>query len=112
VGEVFKRATNIADKAPPGEPAPPSGEAVHPSEITLHDGYIALRARLEQSARAGSYAEAFGAVAEFAPLLHQFFLDVFVMTDDAAVRDNRLRLMRAISETCSRLARLDLLAAG
>jgi glycyl-tRNA synthetase beta chain len=31
------------------------------------------------------------------------------MADDPVVRDNRLRLMRAISETCMTLARLDLL---
>lgn len=109
VGEVFKRATNIADKASPGEPAPPSGDGTHPIEVALHEGYLSVRARLERSARAGAYAEAFAAVAEFAPLLHQYFIDVFVMTEDAAVRDNRLRLMRAISETCSSLARLELL---
>ncbi|MCC6554582.1 MAG: glycine--tRNA ligase subunit beta [Polyangiaceae bacterium] len=109
VGEVFKRATNIADKAPPGEPAPPSGEGIHATEIALHEGYVALRARIERSARAGAYAEAFGAVAELTPLLHQYFIDVFVMTEDAALRDNRLRLMRSISETCSSLARLELL---
>jgi len=32
-----------------------------------------------------------------------------VMTDDLALRDSRLRLMRAISETCRTLARLELL---
>jgi glycyl-tRNA synthetase beta chain len=34
---------------------------------------------------------------------------VYVMTDDVDVRENRLRLMRAISETCSTLAKLELL---
>jgi glycyl-tRNA synthetase beta chain len=109
VGEVFKRATNIADKAPPGEPVAPHGAGVHPSEVALHGGYLELRERLARDARSGAYAAAFGAVAGFAPLLHQYFTDVFVMTDDAAVRDNRLRLMRAISETCSSLARLEVL---
>jgi glycyl-tRNA synthetase beta chain len=31
------------------------------------------------------------------------------MTDDIPVRENRLRLMRAISEMCSTIARFDLL---
>jgi glycyl-tRNA synthetase beta chain len=109
VGEVFKRATNIAEKAPAGEPSPVAAEGAHESEVRLHDGYVALRDQLGRSAGAGAYAEAFSAVAAFAPLLHQYFLDVFVMTDDAAVRDNRLRLMRAISETCASLAKLELL---
>jgi glycyl-tRNA synthetase beta chain len=109
VGEVFKRATNIADKAPAGEPAAPSGAGVHPSEVALHEGYIALRERLARDVKSGAYAAAFAAVADFAPRLHQYFLDVFVMTDDVAVRDNRLRLMRAISETCASLAKLEVL---
>jgi glycyl-tRNA synthetase beta chain len=109
VGEVFKRATNIADKAPPGDPVAPHGDGIHPSEIALHEAYLELRGRLARDARGSAYAAAFGAVADFAPLLHQYFTDVFVMTDDIAVRDNRLRLMRAISETCSSLARLEVL---
>jgi len=109
VGEVFKRATNIADKAPSGDPARPSGEGIHATEVALYEGYVALRERLERGAKAGAYAEGFGAVAELTPLLSQFFLDVFVMTEDLALRENRLRMMRAISESCSSLARLDLL---
>jgi glycyl-tRNA synthetase beta chain len=109
VGEVFKRATNIADKAPPGEPAAPGGADVHPSEVALHEGYLELRERLARDVKSGAYAAAFAAVADFAPRLHQYFLDVFVMTDDVAVRDNRLRLMRAISETCASLAKLEVL---
>jgi glycyl-tRNA synthetase beta chain len=110
VGEVFKRATNIADKAPAGEPAPPPGDA-HPSEKALYDGFLALREGITRKTEAGDYASAFRDVAAFAPLLAQYFLDVFVMSDDAAVRDARLRLMRAISETCRKLARLELLGA-
>lgn len=109
VGEVFKRATNIADKAPQGEPVAPFGKDVHPSETALFDGYLKLRERIAADVRDGAYDAAFRTVADFAPLLHQYFIDVFVMTDDTAVRDNRLRLMRALSETCSSLARLDLL---
>lgn len=108
VGEVFKRATNIAESAPPGDPARPA-EGAHASESALFEAFLGLRGRLDQMTRSGRYEEAFREVAGFAPLLSQYFLDVFVMTDDMAVRENRLRLMRAISETCSSLARLDLL---
>jgi len=108
VGEVFKRATNIADKAPEGAPAPPPA-AAHPSERALHEGFLGLREGLDQRARAGDYAAAFREVASFAPLLSRYFVDVFVMDPDTAIRENRLRLMRAISETCGKLARLELL---
>ncbi|MDI1443357.1 glycine--tRNA ligase subunit beta [Polyangium sp. 6x1] len=108
VGEVFKRATNIASGAPAGEPTPPRAED-HASEKAVHDSYLALAARLVDLRRAGDYAGALREVASFAPLLHRYFLDVYVMTDDIPVRENRLRLMRAISETCATLARLELL---
>jgi len=108
VGEVFKRATNIASSAPEGEPMPPGADA-HASEKALFNGFINLRERLGHLAREGVYDDAFREIASFAPLLAQYFLDVFVMTDDMELRACRLRLMRAISETCAELARLDLL---
>ena len=43
------------------------------------------------------------------PVLNTYFVDVLVMADDVAVRENRLRLMRAISESCGALAKLELL---
>jgi glycyl-tRNA synthetase beta chain len=111
VGEVFKRATNIASTAPAGEPtAPPAG--AHATEVELHAGYVKLRERLASMARAGEHASAFREVAAFAPLLARYFTDVFVMDPDQAIRENRLRQMRAISETCGTLARLELLGEG
>lgn len=108
VGEVFKRATNIAENAPAGEPTPPRAED-HASERAVYDGYMKLRDSLAALRRAGDYSAALKEVAGFAPLLHQYFLDVYVMTDDMAVRENRLRMMRAISEMCSTIARFDML---
>jgi glycyl-tRNA synthetase beta chain len=108
VGEVFKRATNIAAGAPLGEPSPPRAED-HPSEIKVYDGYVTLRERLAAQRREGNYGAALREIANFAPLLHQYFLDVYVMVDDIAVRENRLRLMRTIAETCATVAKLELL---
>ena len=111
LGEVFKRATNIAKQAPPGEPELPPGE-LHASERALFEGFASLRGELSELVRSRSYAAAFGRVAAFAPLLDRYFVDVFVMADEPVVRDCRLRLMRAISETVGALARLELLAPG
>jgi glycyl-tRNA synthetase beta chain len=108
VGEVFKRANNIASTAPEGEPPPPAAGA-HASEVRLHEGYVALRERLAGLVRTSDFSRAFREVAAFAPLLAQYFLDVFVMAEDPVVRDARLRLMRAIAELCGSLAKLDLL---
>ncbi len=108
MGEVFKRATNIASGATAGTPeAPPAGS--HASEVAVYEAFVGMKDRLAALTKEGRYGEAFAEVAAFAPLLHKYFLDVFVMVEDAAIRDNRLRLMRAISDTCAALARLDLL---
>lgn len=108
VGEVFKRATNIADKAPPGDPTPPPDDA-RASEQKLYQEFVGLREQLRGLVAQGAYKEAFAKIGGLVPVLHQYFVDVLVMDPDPAIRDNRLRLMRSISETCCTLARLDLL---
>jgi glycyl-tRNA synthetase beta chain len=108
VGEVFKRATNIAGKAPAGEPSRP-GAGAHPSETALFDAFTSARATLEGLVAQRAYGDAFGVVGKLVPTLHRYFEDVLVMAEDPAVRDERLKLMRAISETCGSLARLELL---
>jgi glycyl-tRNA synthetase beta chain len=108
VGEVFKRATNIAGKAPPGDPVAPPADA-HASEQALHQAFVMLQEQLRGLVAQGHYGDAFLKIRVLVPVLSQYFTDVLVMADDPVVRDNRLRLMRAISETCMTLARLDLL---
>jgi glycyl-tRNA synthetase beta chain len=107
VGEVFKRATNIAKDAPAGEPERGS----EPAEQALYDVFAPLQSELDALAAAGDYVSAFERLADLAPLLARYFEEVLVMCEDRAMRDNRLRMMRVISETCSRLARLELLGA-
>jgi glycyl-tRNA synthetase beta chain len=108
VGEVFKRATNIAGKAPEGDPQPPPAGA-HASEVALHEAFVAMREQLREMVSRGAYKDAFLKVRVLVPVLSKYFEDVLVMAEDAAVRDNRLRLMRAISESCRTLAKLELL---
>jgi glycyl-tRNA synthetase beta chain len=108
VGEVFKRATNIAKEAPPGAPT----RGAEKAELALHDLFFEQKDAIERACAAGDYAASFKRIAELAPVLADYFVNVLVMADDAEVRNNRLRLMRTISETCSSLARLEVLAVG
>lgn len=112
VGEVFKRAANIAKDAPAGDPkAPVSVQSeVHASEQKLFESFEKLRQTLSSATASGDYEAGLRGISDFAPVLERFFLDVFVMVDDKAVRDNRLRLMRSIHATCSQLANFNLLA--
>jgi glycyl-tRNA synthetase beta chain len=105
VGEVFKRATNIAKDAPDGEPTKGS----EPAEIALFDAFAAVRDELTKLTTSGDYEAAFHKLAGLAAPLATYFEEVMVMAEDEAVRSNRLRLMRVISETCGSLAKLELL---
>lgn len=113
VAEVFKRAANIAKEAPAGDPVPPPPRQVstHPSERALFDRFAQLERKLAGYRASRDYASALQAIAEFSPVLAKFFEDVFVMVEETALRENRLRLMRRIHETCSQLADFKLLGA-
>lgn len=110
VGEVFKRAANIAKESPPGSPVVPDASfgEVHPSERALFDAFERLRVTLEGESRKEP-SVGLSAIAAFAPVLEKFFEDVFVMVEDKKVRENRLRVMRDIHRTCSHLANFNLL---
>jgi glycyl-tRNA synthetase beta chain len=111
VGEVFKRATNIAKDAPDGAPVDPASVCaeVHDTEYVVFRSLGELDARLEDAQRTRDFPAAFEAIAAFAPSLRAFFDNVLVITDDQAIRENRLRLMRSISELCSGIAHFNLL---
>lgn len=112
VGEVFKRAANIAKEAPEGNALAPNrvSSEVHPSEAALFDAYGQLAATLSGARQTGDYPAALAAISKFAPVLARFFDDVFVMTDDLPVRENRLRLMAGLVGSCAGLASFNLLA--
>jgi glycyl-tRNA synthetase beta chain len=108
-GEVFKRATNIAKEAPSGAPVVPTKEQAPPTEVALFSALAGLEQQLDLAREKSDWGKAFAGIAAFAPTLHRYFEDVYVMDPDEKVRNNRLRLMRAISERCSRIAHFQLL---
>lgn len=110
VGEVFKRASNIASQAPQGEPSPPPADA-HKSEAALFEAYRRFAGRADELSKAGDFATLLREVGTIAPVMHQYFVDILVMAEDMAVRENRLKLMRSISDRCAKVARLELLTA-
>src|SRR5690606_21009666 len=101
-----------AKDAPAGDPKAPKEIEAHPhaSEIALFDAFVSLVSELRKASASSAWPQAFAAIAAFAPALHKFFEDVFVMVEDQAIRENRLRLMRAISEQCSKIAHFQLLS--
>jgi glycyl-tRNA synthetase beta chain len=112
VGEVFKRAANIAKDAGAAPLRAPSEVCadVHPSEQLLYDEWQSLQARLIAAESRRDYPGSLQSIAEFAPSLSRFFTDVFVMVEELEIRNNRLNLMRDIHRGCSAIANFGLLA--
>jgi glycyl-tRNA synthetase beta chain len=106
---AFKRAYNIAKDAPEG---PARDELFdHDAERALAHAFHAMAGRIEEATESGRYEQALRIVAtELRGPIDRFFEQVFVMVDDVAVRENRLRLLGRIARTLNRIAHFHLLA--
>jgi len=81
----------------------------HECEIEAFRALGELDCKHGQAQKARDFPAAFAARASFAPLLGAYFDNLFVMAEEPAVRETRLRLMRAISNQCSGVAHFNLL---
>jgi glycyl-tRNA synthetase beta chain len=109
---AFKRVKNIARELADAEfteaeRAQPDLRALlrESAELALFDELSARRPAIERVLSTGEhYRQAFAEAAAFGPAVDRFFTDVFVMTDDAALRVARLRLMTHLSRLILTLA--------
>jgi glycyl-tRNA synthetase beta chain len=99
-----KRIANIVKDAP--EAPFDESALVEPAEKELATAFTGLRSDLEAAAAAGDYERGLRRVADLAPVLDKFFVDVMVMAEDEKVRRNRIALLQAIGKAVSRTARL------
>ena len=104
---AFKRIRNILEKSAAAESIPD-----HPDPAVFGaEEERALHAAAEQVARAASplkqqrrYAEALDHIATLRPVADKFFDKVMVMTEDRAIRANRLALLRNLLREFSTIA--------
>ena len=111
---LFKRVQNIARKLPRDarEDSPDGVPAKGFEALLTEPAEVALLAELERrrtvigrAVELGSgYRRAFTEAAKIGPAVDRFFTEVFVMADDPAVRDARLRLMRQVERLILQLA--------
>jgi glycyl-tRNA synthetase beta chain len=91
---AFKRVRNIAR-----ELTVASGDLAllkEPAEVALRDELVQREQAIVAAIHAGDYRRAFGEAAKFGPSVDRFFVDVFVMVDDQALREARLGLMKRL----------------
>ncbi len=92
---AYARCVRITRSAASGEPS-----AVNPALFTENaekDLYTALQTAETARRAPGSVEDFLTAFAPMIPAIDRFFNDVLVMDEDAAVRDNRLALLRRIA---------------
>ena len=101
---LFKRVRNIAknlDAATPDQ----GGTLTEPAEVALAREVDRLAPVVDAAVKSGTgYRQAFGEAAKAGPAVAKFFDDVMVMTDDAKLRDARLRLLRRLEGLILQLA--------
>ncbi len=99
-----KRIVNILKDAP--DESLDEGLFREPAERELHAAFQGLRSQVEEAAAAGDYERCLRRIADLAPVLDRFFVDVMVMDKDPDVKRNRIALLQAIDRTVSRTAKL------
>ncbi len=111
---AFKRAAKITKDIPVVDPDPARFD--HPSEKALWTAYAEARGVIERATASGDYRKAVEATASaLADPIDTFFdkdRGVFVMAEDLAVRENRLRMLATIASALRKVARLEVLEGG
>jgi glycyl-tRNA synthetase beta chain len=99
-----KRIANIVKDAPAA--GLDVGALGEPAEMDLAAAYRTLADDVETAAAARDYGRCLHRIADLAPVLDRFFVEVMVMVEDETLRRNRIALLQAIGKTVSRTARL------
>jgi glycyl-tRNA synthetase beta chain len=102
-----KRIGNILKKADTEVPAEIDASLlVEPAEKTLHAALLSAQPDIQAQFTARRYTDAMTSTAALGAPVDQFFDGVMVMSEDAALRANRLALLQQLDELCSYTARL------
>lgn len=75
-----------------------------PAEQRLHSLHELVSEQIDELVSARRYADALESFAALAPELETFFDDVMVMVEDAALRANRIALLRAVGGMVAKVA--------
>ncbi len=100
---AFKRAFNITKESGRG---PVDSALLEPgAETALAERFETVREQIQQATHERRYADALRLVAkDLGAPIDRFFDEVFVMVDDARIRENRLRLLGEIADTVNGIA--------
>lgn len=104
---AYRRAANIVaieEKKDGRLYVGPASAGSEPAEAELHRVLGVIEGRISQTLQAEDFVAAMGALAELRGPVDRFFESVTVNADDAALRENRLKLLATIRDTMNRIA--------
>ena len=111
LAEVFKRAINITKGY--GGPLDVSETLFeHEEERALQKAVGEVSERVHSAARNGRYSEAFREMARLQPLVSAFFEKVLVMAKEERVKNNRLALLKGLSNLFASVADVSRITVG
>ncbi|MBC7781599.1 MAG: glycine--tRNA ligase subunit beta [Proteobacteria bacterium] len=105
-----KRVRNILKKDAALATRPDPALLIEPAERALHDELAALEPEVTACTARHDYTRALTRLASVRASVDRFFDEVMVMTDDPAVRANRIALLRALERTLNQVADISRLA--
>jgi glycyl-tRNA synthetase beta chain len=100
---AFKRVKNLSRELKAG-PVERLDRLTEPAEAALLEEFRARGEHVRAAVARRDYVEAFRQASLFRPAVDRFFTDVFVMVDDAPLRDQRLTLLWRLHELILDLA--------
>jgi len=108
-----KRIRNILKKVEGEIPATvDAAKLSDPAEMRLHDELVSALADTDPMLAQRDYVGTLKRLAALQLPVDAFFRDVMVMADDAAVRDNRVALLKQIADRFAAVAAVEQLSAG
>ncbi len=105
-----KRVRNILKKEGPSAMQPDPGLMSELAEQSLHAALLALEPEVAACLAHDDHAGALARLASVRVAVDRFFEDVMVMTDDLAVRANRIALLRSLERVLNQVADISRLA--
>ena len=101
---AFKRIKNILNKFEGEIPPLEVSRLIEQEEQELHSACETLKPKVEESVSKKDYETALRLIAGIRDTVDRFFDKVLVMADDTALRDNRLALLKEISDVFMSIA--------
>ncbi|MCE7794219.1 glycine--tRNA ligase subunit beta [Salipaludibacillus sp. CUR1] len=102
--EAFSRVTNISKKAAGQKTAVDSSLLTESQEKTLYDLAENKKGSISGLLEEGKVEEAYEELQEFAPVIHNYFDHIMVMTSNEELKQNRLAQMAMVSDIITSFA--------